>query len=369
MRALAHRVDDAMPYALFVFSDANTGRWWFAFRVRTADVDDLRHIEAGPLGERPSRVAALLARLRTFTADGRERSLAAILNSCDRVFGGRRGGFARGRRTREDEDPYWKDVRRYPILDSVAERELAMKLDRLKPLRHTDRAAAREFQSSRNELVCANLRLSAHFSMRLLPFRRLETLDVSDLIQEGNIGLIRAAQLFDVEYGTRFSTYAVRAIKTALSRAIVVLDPVLRQPLTREHKPARLARCVIDISERHDLAEHRYAGPEAALIRQEACQSVRNAITQLRPVQRFVVLGRFGLAGDGHAATPASSRFRFDKLDGNELTLDAVSEMLRLSKERVRQIEKSALERLRFFLNADGTPSGREVKNANTRHN
>jgi len=123
---------------------------------------------------------------------------------------------------------------------------------------------------------------------------------MGDLIQEGNLGLIAAAERFDIERGCRFSTYAVWWIRGYVSRAMADLIP----------DENAVSPC--ELAEKNELKER-----------------VRETVSCLKPRERRVVELRFGLNG-----TP-------------EHSLKETGEILGKSKERVRQIEVKALARLR----------------------
>lgn len=349
MRALADHVKQVMPYALLVFSDAGQVAWNLVFHRAGRDGEELRHLRIGPDGDSTPKLAAQLARLRTYAKDGRDRPLAGLLNAFDTVFSRGRRQFEPAKQGRDGDTPYWRDVRRYPRLSAKEERDIVVRLTQLRIERTGNKDASREYLDVRNALVCANLLLSAYFAMRLAKRQYAGGLDLDDLIQLGNIGLIRAANCFDAQRGTRFSTYAVRAIKTHLLRAMIVYYGLVRRVDANERPLFK--RSVVDVLERHDLRDLNAVGPERGLVLHERRDAVRMAVDRLKPMERVVISARFGL------------------ITGNEQTLEETGKSIRLTRESVRQIESKALARLGFLLNADGTPSGRETRNAHARHN
>jgi RNA polymerase primary sigma factor len=265
------------------------------------------------------------------------------------------------RPTEEDLAPYLADLQG-ELLTRKQERELAIKIT----------AGSLE---ARNTLVERNLRLVPGIAKKYVG----RGLPLSDLIQEGNLGLMRAAERFDHTVGTKFSTYACWWIRNFVSRAVKQDGRTIYVPACRFERlktinkartelEQRLGHSVTDV----DVAKHlkikvakvweiiestrtsvsldalagwqdesQNEGSLLALIPDQSAKpsghveaNLPAACTELlrllRPREQEVLKLRFGLTEDGQA-----------------LTLEEAGERLGITKERVRQIQVKALERLR----------------------
>jgi len=254
---------------------------------------------------------------------------------------------------------YLREIARIPLLSATDEHILARRT------KQSDLAA-------RNALVEANLRLVVHVAKRYIG----QGMDLEDLVGEGNIGLIRAVSKFDPEKGFRFSTYAHWWIKQAISRALLegartirlpvyIMEEVMRvrrttrnlyQELNREPTTEEIAKMLDITPERiRELAiwaekiysldaplseedentmgdivqDEQNPSPSEAIERDLLRQEVRRILDTLNPRERQVIELRFGL------------------LDDHDHTLEEVGKRLKVTRERVRQIEGRAIRKLR----------------------
>jgi RNA polymerase primary sigma factor len=260
---------------------------------------------------------------------------------------------------------YLREISRIPLLAREQEVELARKI------RAGDEAA-------KERLVEANLRLVVQVARRYIN----RGLPLPDLIEEGNIGLLRAVEKFEPERGTRFATYATWWIRQAVTRALANQARTIRLPVhvemllghyKREHRrltqtrgraptPAELAQAMATSEEQiGELEELRLqpvsldaplgadtrrlgdtivdeaADPAAALTRLFHQRAELTAVLDdLAPNERTVLRRRFGLDGD------------------EPETLEAIGKRLDYSRERIRQIETAGLRKLRALLAARG---------------
>jgi RNA polymerase sigma factor (sigma-70 family) len=267
--------------------------------------------------------------------------------------------------SRANLSAYFGEIGRIPLLGREQEVALARRV------RAGDEVA-------RTKLTEANLRLVVQVARRYLN----RGLPLPDLIEEGNLGLIRAVEKFDPERGTRFSTYATWWIRHFVVRALANQARMIRLPVHVEMLLGRYAK------EQQRLSQQLGRAPTAEELAQ-ALGTTTEQIDELEEIRRHPVSLDAPTGEDGgpvaetvadESADPNRfllSLFReradlttvFDDLAANERlvlrrrfglegdapeTLETIGRRLNLTRERVRQIEAAGLRKLRGLLKARG---------------
>lgn len=179
-------------------------------------------------------------------------------------------------------------------------------------------------QECREQLANANLALVLAMIKRM----KINNLDFTEQVSEGNMAILRAIDKFDVARGFKFSTYACRVIIKALSRAS-----------TRAAKSRRITPVSFDPDfEQSDHAERKRAQHESDCA-DELRQIIRENLASLTPVEHSIIVNRFAIQTDDR-----------DDADRRGLTLNEVGSLIGLTKERVRQIQNQAMTKIRSTL-------------------
>ncbi len=280
---------------------------------------------------------------------------------------------------------YLKEVGRIPLLTAEEEVELAKRIEagrearaelargNVSPKRREElRRIIEDGWKAREKLITANSRLvisvAKKYVGRGVPFL--------DLIQEGNIGLIRATKKFDYRRGHKFSTYATWWIRQAVTRAIADQGRTIRVPVHMGDQINKLLRTQHQLTQKlgreptvEELAEELGIPPKKV---EYMMQVARHPLSLEMPTddEENAVLGDFikdegAQAPDENAAQvmlreqlekilselpPREVRIlqlRYGLLDGHAYTLEEVGRKMGVTRERVRQIEAQALARLR----------------------
>ena len=254
---------------------------------------------------------------------------------------------------------YLKEINRIPLLSREEEDTCA-------------RAAARGEKQAKDLLVKSNLRFVVNVAKKY----QNQGLPLADLISEGNIGLINAIERYDVDKGYHFISYAVWWIRQAILKAICEKSRMIRLPLNRANELVQIEKTrkmlegamtedeeikeiarLLEMDADHvadlvavsrefvsletpvyderdssvvgDFIENTaYVAPEDYVIEQNLKEDINEVLHTLSDKEREVVEYRFGLNGR------------------RAMSLKEIGDRFKLTKERIRQIEKSALSRL-----------------------
>ena len=149
---------------------------------------------------------------------------------------------------------YLNSIAKYPLLTPQQEIQLGRRVARWQELRQCDRPLTtderRELRSgerARQRFIQSNLQLVVHVA-RKYDKRNNKTLELMDIIQEGNIGLARAVELFDPSRGYKFSTYAYWWIRQGITRALIQNDAIIRLPTSLHEMLYKIGRTVQELS-------------------------------------------------------------------------------------------------------------------------
>jgi RNA polymerase sigma factor RpoD-like protein len=281
---------------------------------------------------------------------------------------------------------YLNEIGKVPLLSAVEEVELSKRIEaglyalhllstskRLTvPRRRELQALAADGERAKDLLLRANLRLvvslAKRYTGRGMPFL--------DLIQEGNLGLIRAVEKFDYTKGFKFSTYATWWIRQAISRAMADQSRTIRLPVhlvEQINKMQRMRRELgqtlgrdatdeelsheldITVDRLHELVDHaRDLVSLDQTVGAEEDSSLGDFIADAdatKPTEAVEFeLMRRQLASVLDSLEPREAavvRLRYGLADGNPHTLDDIAKKFNLSRERIRQIERETMAKLR----------------------
>ncbi len=257
---------------------------------------------------------------------------------------------------------YLQQIGKIPLLSSEQELELAKKIYETQD----------EF--SKNVLVNANLRLVVSIAKKYIG----RGLSFLDLIQEGNLGLMKAAGRFDYTKGYKFSTYATWWIQQSITRAIADKARIIRLPIHMIESLGKIRRATIDLTTElgHTPTKQEIAyrlgvsvnkltsiiksaqstismetpanssedsskiadfivddstiTPDSRVSQENLFEDIRKMLNQLSPKERDVLILRYGLDNSG-----------------TKKTLDEIGTQYGVSRERIRQIENRAIAKLK----------------------
>jgi len=257
---------------------------------------------------------------------------------------------------------YLQEIRHIPLLKPKEEYELAKRVKK-------------DDKEARKKMIRSNLRLVINLAKKYTHFG----IPLIDLIEEGNIGLMRAVDKFNPKKGFRFSTYAAWWIKQAITRSIIEQGKLIRIPVymneaivkckkakelltqTLKRKPSAkeiakklhlsirkvkdLDKWVTKISSLEAPIGEDKEGQVKDIIEDESLVSPDEEIKRFFDKERTADLLQIMNKRERNILN-----LRFGLIDGKSHTLAEIAKKLRVSRERIRQIEETALKKLRRFI-------------------
>ncbi len=251
------------------------------------------------------------------------------------------------------------------------------------------RAGDRE---ARENMIKANLRLVVSLAKKYVN----RGLSLNDLIEEGNVGLLQALERFDPAKECRFSTYATWWIRQSIRRAIVNTGKTVRIPSHMVEMISKWKAASTELSQRlgrhplmAEVADEINMSPQSLALMRRALNTSQSSA---RPISLEVMLASGGVEGEAALGVAPDNtmsdidrrwlrtlltsidereaqvlRLRYGLDDGEGMTLQQVGEKMGVTRERVRQIEKEALERMYKVIIEAGNTSRRYRRGADGR--
>ncbi len=268
---------------------------------------------------------------------------------------------------------YLQQIGKIPLLSAEEELEVAKKIYET------------QSEIARKVLINANLRLVVSIAKKYIG----RGLSFLDLIQEGNLGLIKATEKFDYTKGYKFSTYATWWIQQSITRAIADKARIIRLPIHLIESINKIKKATMDLTtelgripvkqeiadkmgipvskltsiikatqstisidtptgQKDDsnkiidyIVDESTIAPDSLVSQESMLDDIKGMLEQLSPKERDVLILRFGLNNDG-----------------NKKTLDEIGSIYGVSRERIRQIENRAISKLKKLCKNKNLTSG-----------
>jgi RNA polymerase primary sigma factor len=279
---------------------------------------------------------------------------------------------------------YLNEIARYPLLTVDQEIQYGRRIARMRelqelerPLTDAEQRLVRSGLRARERFMQCNLQLVVHVAKKY-ENRKRKSLEIMDLIQEGNIGLARAVELFDSSRGYKFSTYAYWWIKQGIQRALSQNDAMIRLPTGLHELLAKIARTTSDLSHRigrtptlAEVADHIDVDVNViydALRRSHSVYSL-DAITAgsetltlidlIADPQSLVDMDELSISHQAQEMLELIDKYLDDRSKfvirsrrlQQPLTWAEIAAKLGVAPSRVQQLERMALFRLKMMLN------------------
>ena len=269
-------------------------------------------------------------------------------------------------------DQYLKDIHNAPLLTAQEERDLAARMKKLDSKREEDRKDA---EVAKERFIQANLRLVVSVAKRYVG----RGLPLLDLIEEGNLGLLRAVRGFDPRRKCRFSTYATWWIRQSCGRAVVNTSNTVRLPAYLREVIAKWRTFESEFLQKHGRKPGFLEVVSELGLNERSREQLRRAVDAAENVTNLSSLDSLGSGLDtpevrerypwDDACLSTGDReeidriirsmnkreagilcMRFGMYGAEPMTLGQIGNRLKVTRERVRQIEKAAIKKLRGRL-------------------
>jgi RNA polymerase primary sigma factor len=260
---------------------------------------------------------------------------------------------------------YLAEIAKIPLLSPTEEIRLATR-------------ALQNDPEARRKLIVSNLRLVVSIAKKYLYFG----LPLMDLIEEGNVGLMKAVDRYDPTRGCKFSTYATWWIRQAITRSLSNQGRTVRIPVYVTDNVSRYKKTVEELYIRSGRQPDPEEVAERMGIRVAEARRLREFVSDISPVEHVdtgLTDDSKGLSDRNEPRRPnkaieqfewdqqmeelmkqinereeAIIRYRYGLTDGKAHTLEETGQEFNLTRERIRQIEKDVMRRLRNFVSKHG---------------
>jgi len=257
---------------------------------------------------------------------------------------------------------YLKDVRPIPLLKPEEEIELA-------------RRVQKGDKKARDKMIRSNLRLVISIAKRYVNLG----VPLSDLIEEGNIGLMRGVEKFDPERGFRFSTYAAWWIKQGISRGIIDQGKMIRVPVYMNEEILKYKKAIEKLRHKYKRNPTQSEISKKLKVTVARVRELENSIAKMSSLDAPIGEGGDGqvidIIEDERIVSPEEQmegflskertaevlemlnarerriiELRYGLVDGEQRTLAEIAKILGVSRERIRQIESATLNKIRQVI-------------------
>ena len=273
---------------------------------------------------------------------------------------------------------YLKETHRHPLLNREQEQQVSRAMRKSeRALKRKDsttskrRVAQREFDETRARMIESNLRLVVSIAKR---YKNMG-MELTDLVQEGNIGLMQAVERFDPRRNLKFSTYATWWIRQAITRALSQKSRTIKVPINKLELVRIATRSKVKLEEQLGRTPTTQEIAKAVGAPVHQVEAAMQSIPHLESLDELAVEDgspRWELQADERSESPWQAvvdsdmrekvgatlellssrqqlivRMRFGIGFNSEYNLEEIGKVLNLTRERVRQLEVEALQRLR----------------------